>query len=129
MVAGGILVVDDEDHIRDIIRQALSDEGYQVVEAANGAEALSLLDEWSPDLILLDLWMPVVDGWQFLVAYGQQAEPRAPVIAMTAVVSESGEQKSVAAAGYLPKPFDIDELMDTVREFTSPSRPSSRAVH
>lgn len=130
MVTGGILVVDDEEHIRELISQALGDEGYKVVGAENGAAALSLLEKWRPDLILLDLWMPVMDGWQFGEIYARLPAPHAPIVAMTGVVAETEQQPAeFDAVGYLPKPFELDDLLALVSEFSRPNRPSSHAVH
>ena len=57
-----ILVVDDEDGVRESVREALSDEGYRVVDAADGTEVLRIINEHRPELVLLDIWMPQVDG-------------------------------------------------------------------
>ena len=69
MAAVRVLVVDDDESIRQIVRMCLGDEGYEVFEAANGLDALALLPDCRPDLILLDLRMPVMDGWEFARRY------------------------------------------------------------
>lgn len=128
-MAGRILVVEDEAAIRSFIEQALSDAGYKVFGVENGIDALSLLERWEPDVILLDLWMPVMDGWQFIDAYRHRPGPHAPLIAMTAVVDGGGAPKQLEAADYLEKPFDTDDLLDRVARFTPPEKPPAQAVH
>ena len=82
MAAERILIVDDDESIRQIVRICLTDEGYDVVEAPNGQVALNKLNEFMPNLILLDLRMPVMDGWEFARRYETLPGPRAPVDAL-----------------------------------------------
>ena len=87
-VAGDrILVVDDDDSIRQIVRFCLSDEGYRVREAPNGEAALEVLDSVNPELILLDLRMPVMDGWEFARRYRTLPGPHAPIVAFVAALN------------------------------------------
>ena len=74
-----ILVVDDDDAIRLVLRIELVAEGHEVVEAGDGREALARLDEWHPDVVLLDLMMPVMDGWEVLHALEAMTD-RPPVL-------------------------------------------------
>ena len=60
-----VLVVDDDASIRELLSTALEDDGYEVVPAINGADALSVCERWRPDVIVLDLMMPIMDGWTF----------------------------------------------------------------
>ena len=82
-----ILVVDDDESIRQIVRLCLSDEGYSVSEAPNGRVALEGLHESRPSLILLDLRMPVMDGWEFARQYRQTPGPHAPIVAFVAALN------------------------------------------
>jgi two-component system chemotaxis response regulator CheY len=105
-----ILVVDDDESILDFVRQALEDEGYDVATATDG-EALELAAKQAPDLILLDMRMPIVDGWEFARTYAQTPGPHARVIVMTAARDAATIAADIHAAGYLAKPFTLDQLL------------------
>jgi two-component system chemotaxis response regulator CheY len=111
---GRILVVDDDEAIRELIAIVLSDEGYGVQTARHGAEALDLIDLDPPDLILLDMRMPVMDGWQFSRTYRQRSSLRAPIVAHTAGRDSLDAAAQIAAADYLAKPFELERLLDVV---------------
>jgi two-component system, chemotaxis family, chemotaxis protein CheY len=115
MPAERILIVDDDESIRQIVRLCLSDEGYEVCEAANGLAALEALETFRPNLILLDLRMPVMDGWEFARRYEMLPEPHAPIVAFVAALNAELECADLATAGILTKPFDLDELLSAVR--------------
>src|SRR5947209_4880532 len=83
-VSKRILIADDDESIRETVEMGLSDEGYEVRTARDGRTALSLAREWRPDVILLDMKMPVMDGWAFAAAYRHTPEPRASIIVVTA---------------------------------------------
>jgi two-component system, chemotaxis family, chemotaxis protein CheY len=110
-----ILIVDDDESIRQIVGLCLSDEGYQVFEAPNGQVALDQLDEARPDLILLDLRMPVMDGWEFARSYRTRPGPHADIIAFVAGLNVEEESAELNAASVLSKPFDLDDLLQVVR--------------
>ena len=110
-----ILIVDDDENIRQIVRLCLSDEGYEVVEAENGVAALAALEKVHPSLILLDLRMPVMDGWEFARRYRAQPGPHAPLIAFVAALNAEQECADVETAAILAKPFDLDDLLEAVR--------------
>jgi CheY-like chemotaxis protein len=110
-----ILVVDDDESIRQIVRLFLSDEGYEVVDAANGQLALELLETLRPALILLDLRMPVMNGWEFVRRYHASPAPRAPILAFVAALNACQEVGDLDVVGVLTKPFDLDELLTAVR--------------
>lgn len=109
--------MDDDEVIRGAIEFVLLDEGYAVVTAQNGEEALSRSDAQSPCLILLDMKMPVMDGWGFATAYRQRPGPHAPIIVMTAAHDPHSRSADISADGYIAKPFDLDELLSLVRQF------------
>ncbi|TAK30111.1 MAG: response regulator [Chloroflexota bacterium] len=112
-----VLVVDDDEAIVEMVKWALSEEGHTVSTAANGAIALEMLEQLRPDLILLDMRMPVMDGWQFAEAFRQRPDPKSPIVVMTAARDAAQRAREIAADGYLAKPFDIDDLIATVRRF------------
>ncbi|MDQ3703065.1 MAG: response regulator [Chloroflexota bacterium] len=115
--AGGVLVVDDDAGIRELLRTILEGAGYEVRTAIDGNEALRLFQERRPDLILLDLHMPGVDGWGFARAYRAEPEPHPPVIVITAVQDAQRSAEEIGAAGHLAKPFDLHELLAIVDHF------------
>ena len=82
--AATVLVVDDDPDIRDFVQFGLEDEGYRVLTASHGQAALNLLRRSAVNLILLDMRMPVMDGWTFASLYRQQAAPCAPIVLITA---------------------------------------------
>ena len=116
-----VLVVDDDDSIRDIIDMALSDEGYEVRTAADGSSALTLLQQWQPDVILLDMRMPGTDGWAFADAYRQRPEPRPAIIVLTAAGDASTWAGEIEAEDVLAKPFDLEDLLDIVGRYAASS--------
>jgi CheY-like chemotaxis protein len=115
-----VLVVDDEDPIRELVRGLLMDEGYQVLDAPNGAVALELARQHQPGLVLTDLMMPVMDGTTLCGKLRSDPQTTSvPVIVMTA----SGPTAAAAsgADAYLIKPFDLDLLLELVARYTSGS--------
>ena len=121
-----ILVVDDDESIRQIVRLCLGDEGYEVFEAANGVDALALLPACQPDLILLDVRMPVMDGWEFARRYRLGPGPHAPIVAFVAALNAEEECADLEAATILAKPFDLDDLLAIVRSHISMARSGAR---
>ena len=111
-----ILVVDDEKLIRWSLRERLTAEGYDVLEAADGAEAIRLLDTGTPSLALLDLRLPDTDGMT-LLKYALDSTPDLPVIIITAfsTIDSAVEAMKHGAFDYVSKPFNMDELAITVR--------------
>jgi DNA-binding response OmpR family regulator len=114
-MARRILVVDDEPRLVHLVRGYLEQEQYQVATAANGREALLVAREFAPDLIILDLMMPEMDGWAFMNQL--RREHNTPVIMLTARVEESDRIAGLetGADDYLVKPFSPRELMARVR--------------
>ena len=108
-----ILVVEDVDFNRDLVVQLLEDK-YQVIEAVNGQEGVSIATKEKPELILMDLSLPVMDGWEATKVLKANTELRSiPVIAITAHAMKGDEEKALAAGcdDYLVKPLDEDELL------------------
>lgn len=112
-----ILVVDDDDTIAMTLESFLVEEGYKVMVAHNGKEALERAEESSPAVILLDMKMPVMDGWAFASAYRQQGGPHAPIIVMTAAHDSRQRASEIVADGFIPKPFDLDDLLALIRRY------------
>jgi len=108
-----VLVVEDDDAIRTFIAEALAGVGYRVSESPDGEHALARLDVDPPDVVLLDLHLPVVDGRAFMAAL--QTQPvRPPVVVMSAGASAERAAAELGAAGHLQKPFDISTLITLV---------------
>jgi CheY-like chemotaxis protein len=118
MVQPRILVVDDDTSIRSFVEMALDGEGYAVSTATNGKQALEVTGQVRPDLILLDMRMPVMDGWSFARTYRQQAGPHAPIVVITAATDAGERAAEIDADGYLGKPFDLDDLLGLVSRYT-----------
>jgi excisionase family DNA binding protein len=114
-----VLVVDDDPSVRELVRANLELEGYTVREAGSAAEGLTALEEAPPDLILLDVMMPEVDGWEML----RRVQERFGVGAIPVIVfSGEVEERAVAARetrgarGFLGKPFDLQRLLDQAKQ-------------
>ena len=115
-MTGRVLVVDDEQGIRTALNIILQVEGYEVAAATNGREALEKIETDRPDVVLLDLRMPVMDGYQCYERVRSVA-PDLPVVFMTAGWKAPTEAERHHAAGCLPKPFDVDCVLETVARF------------
>jgi DNA-binding response OmpR family regulator len=112
-VARRVLVVDDDPDILDALSEILEVEGYDVQRARNGREALQRLEQEMPDLVLLDLMMPVMDGWEFARSLSPGARP--PIIVLSADRNVSAKAREIGALGWLAKPFELSELLAAVR--------------
>ena len=111
-----VLVVDDDDRLREFVHAHLELEGYRVREAGSAEQALATIDDEAPDLVLLDVVMPGVDGWQML----QQMQERygsIPVIMFSGKVDErtAGEATERGAHGFVGKPFDPHQLIERAK--------------
>jgi CheY-like chemotaxis protein len=114
-----ILVVDDDDSIRAVLSAALEDEGLKVVQATNGAEALTLAEQRCPRVIFLDMRMPVMDGWTFAREYRTRPGPHAPIVVMTAAQNAQNWCREVDGDACLAKPFDLDKVFELVDRFAA----------
>jgi CheY-like chemotaxis protein len=113
-----VLVVDDDAEIRSMIGKVLQLEAYEVVFAANGREALERIAQRAPSVVLLDLQMPVLTGWEVLQQL-RAAGNGTPVIFMSAGGTTHKEATASGADGFLAKPFAIDDLLDNVAHVLS----------
>ncbi len=113
-----ILVVDDEPGIRELMREILEEEGYDVRAAENGAAARAALDAKVPDLVLLDIWMPDVDGVTLLKEWKTQGRLTMPVVMMSGhgTVHTAVEATRLGAFDYLEKPVAYKQLLEAVRK-------------
>jgi two-component system chemotaxis response regulator CheY len=118
-----VLVVDDDKGIREFVRTVLSDEGYDVAEATDGQQALDRVAQRRPDVILLDMRMPVMDGWEFARTYREQPGPHAPIVIVTAALDVAKDAKEIGADGFLAKPFQLDDLLQLVQQHSAPASP------
>ncbi|MBI3269887.1 MAG: response regulator [Planctomycetes bacterium] len=111
-----ILVVDDEASIRDLVREALENDGHRVLEVADGRTALELALREPVALVVSDISMPGLSGLELLIGL-RRAACRVPVILMTAYTGQHTEAKALryGAYGFLAKPFDISSVVDMVR--------------
>jgi CheY-like chemotaxis protein len=113
MSAGRILVVEDDDDIRDSLKELLEEEGYAVEVAGNGQQALlQLRSEPLPELILLDLMMPVMDGWQLQTEL--QQDPQLAGIPVVVISASKFSNESFNAAAFIPKPLDAGVLLEAI---------------
>jgi CheY-like chemotaxis protein len=119
-----VLVVEDDFDIRSAVAESLFDEGYTVVTARDGLEALNIASLSPPHVIVLDLMMPTMDGWTFLARCRAQPWCReVPVVVMSAAhaLRMAGERlRDLGVRAVIPKPFDLETLISTVRACAPP---------
>lgn len=127
-----ILVVDDDEHIRKSLAQYLEMEDFDVDVASSGPEALSRAGRQAPDLVLLDIMMPGMDGFEVVEKLRQETATRqVPIILLTARGQDTDVIKGyqLGVSSYLTKPFNLDELVDTIREvFEADGRKAEKPV-
>jgi excisionase family DNA binding protein len=114
-----VLIVDDDDRLREYVRVNLEMDGYAVREAANAEEGLRVLEESTPDLVLLDVMMPQVDGWEMLRRVQERhGVGTIPVVMFSGKVDEraADEAASRGAHGFIGKPFNPQELIDQTKQ-------------
>ena len=118
-----ILVVDDEAPVRAVVMALLEDTQYDVIGAANGRDAVAYLRKEPSrfQLVLLDLMMPYMSGWDVLHAMQAHSTLASiPVVIMTAGANVRQQAFELGAAGYLPKPLDLDQLLDIAEQYDPP---------
>jgi two-component system, cell cycle response regulator DivK len=119
MAGERVLIVEDNEKNMKLFRDVLSAKGYSTLEATSGAQAIELALEHSPDLVLMDIRLPDVDGVEALERLrSDERTTSIPVVAVTAQAMRGDRERFLAAGfdGYVPKPVDIAELAATVRE-------------
>ena len=117
-----VLIVDDEPDVLLMLRVNLESEGYSTALAADGETALRRVEEEHPDLMLLDVMMPVMDGWAVLESLAQADDPRIVVVSAKSSNRDIVRALSMGACDYVVKPFDPDELVRTVARVLTSSR-------
>ena len=121
-------MVEDESPIRRVLADVLGDAGYAVLQAADGVEALRKLRSSRPDLIVLDLMMPDMSGWQFLEHSRKQLERWSiPVVILSAIEGKGDYPATLGVAAWLTKPIDVDKLIASVEAMVGPARAVRRA--
>jgi CheY-like chemotaxis protein len=115
-----VLVVDDDPSIRDLLAEELRYRGYSTIVARNGSEALDRLEKMTPDVIVLDLMMPIMDGWTFLEHYRDHAGRCRSAL----IIAVSGEgdlppgYQALGVTAFFRKPFDLHELANCIAQLT-----------
>ena len=115
--SGQVLVVEDDPHMRQLVEEILSDEGYQVRTAQDGQAALEEVARELPGVILLDMRMPRMNGWEFAREFRERYGRRAPIVVLTAASDAGQRAAEIEAEGFLGKPFDLDDLIRVVERF------------
>jgi excisionase family DNA binding protein len=114
-----VLIVDDDERLREYVRVNLEMEGYAVHEAASAEEGLRVLEESTPDLVLLDVMMPQMDGWEMLKRVQERhGVGTIPVVMFSGKIDEAvaGEATSRGAQGFIGKPFNPQELIEQTKQ-------------
>jgi excisionase family DNA binding protein len=113
-----VLIVDDDERLREYVRVNLEMEGYTVHEAASAKDGMGILDELRPDLVLLDVMMPEVDGWEMLqLMHDRHGVGSFPVVMFSGKVDEAADEAAERGAqGFIGKPFDPHELIAQTKQ-------------
>jgi DNA-binding response OmpR family regulator len=116
-----VLIVEDDAQIAAVLGETLHDEGFDIRRAGDGQEGLAILAQWTPDAIILDLMMPVMDGPTFRAAQRQLPPPLGtlPVIILSGARDAREQGEVLAAAAVITKPFDLDDVVTRVRAVCS----------
>ena len=116
-----VMVIEDDEDILSTLEMFLEIEGYHVQVAKNGREALEAIKASGrlPALILLDMRMPVLDGWQFAAAFREQYGRAAPIVVMSAAANTAQRAEEIGATGWLSKPFTLSALLEILRACSS----------
>jgi CheY-like chemotaxis protein len=122
-----VLVVDDEPQVVWVLQLALDAEGYEVLTARDGVEALAQISKGHPELMVLDVMMPRMDGWsvlEHLARNGETGGPRIVVVTALASASDRSRAEQLGASAFVPKPFDMDHLVTVLKDLASTEPPS-----
>lgn len=124
--AGGltVLVVDDEPEVVLVLQFSLEAEGYQTLAASNGLEALAEISAHHPQLMLLDIMMPTMDGWSVLeemLKLPLQERPRVVIVSALASLAERAKAAELGVDAFVPKPFDVEELLGVLHDLAPAS--------
>jgi CheY-like chemotaxis protein len=112
-----ILVVEDDDDIRQLLTELLAAEGYETLGAADGPQGLDLAESWGPDVVLLDLVLPTMDGRAFLGKLREGPPKIRPAVVVLSAKTLGPEEKAeLPDTAVVAKPFDVDTLIETVNQ-------------
>jgi CheY-like chemotaxis protein len=109
-----ILVVEDDPDLLALEAEILTSAGYRVATAVDGLQALERAEAEPPALVLLDMRMPRMDGWKFAAAFRERFGDACPIVVVTAAEDARGRAEEVGAAGFLAKPFELDDVLGEV---------------
>ncbi len=118
----GILVVEDDPDLLGLVEMLLQDAGHRVRTAAHGLQALERVAEEMPGLILLDMRMPVMNGWEFAREFRARHGRACPIVVVTAAENAQLRAREVEADAWLAKPFDLDDVLRMVARFVPQPR-------
>jgi CheY-like chemotaxis protein len=116
-----VLVVEDDPDLLSLVAMILGDAGYEVAAAEDGLQALARIEERMPGVILLDMRMPVMNGWEFAREYRARFARAAPIVVVTAAEDARARAQEIGADAWLEKPFDLDDVVRTVARFLGPA--------
>ena len=124
--AGTVLIVDDDPAIRELLKDLLGTEGYDVLEASNGVQAIDQVQRHRPTAVLMDLMMPIMSGAEATTRLkSDPATAAIPVLAMSAGRNLTAAGLDIPADDFIPKPFDLTALIDTIAQYASHPIPHS----
>jgi CheY-like chemotaxis protein len=115
-----VLVVEDDVDLASLLQMIVGEAGYDVRTAPDGAQALERVAERMPALVLLDMRMPVMNGWEFARAFRARYGRAAPVVVVTAAEDARARAEEIEADGWLEKPFEIDDVLHIVERWVGP---------
>lgn len=124
----GVLVVEDDSDLVALIELVLTDAGYRVRTAPEGGAALARVAEQMPGLILLDMRMPGMNGWEFAREFRARHGHAAPIVVVTAAENARARAAEVEADGWLSKPFEIDDVLRIVARHAAAARGDAPAA-
>ncbi len=119
-----ILVVEDDLDLLGLVEMLLQDTGYRVRTASDGLQALARVAEEMPSLILLDMRMPVMNGWEFAREFRARHGRGCPIVVVTAAENARRRAEEIGADAWLAKPFDLDDVLALVTRFLGPPPPA-----
>ncbi|BDG08169.1 response regulator [Anaeromyxobacter paludicola] len=121
-----VLVVEDDADLSALMEMVLLDAGFTVRRAADGLEALEQVEAAMPGVILLDMRMPRMNGWEFAREFRRRWDRGAPILVITAAENAKARATEIGAEGWLEKPFDLDDVIAAVSRYVppAPARPA-----